>query len=194
MSSSSYVDLNARSRVPEDSAVLDLIRCFNERFLPYYNTCLVLGDDEPVYLPADEQCLHHRIIFAHGFFASALHEIAHWCIAGEERRKLVDFGYWYAPDGRNASQQQLFESVEVKPQALEWILSKAAGRRFRVSADNLNGVQTDAQPFKRAVYDQVLHYCEVGLSQRQERVRELLAREFGGVKSLRAADYCLTEI
>lgn len=45
---------------------------------------------------------------------------------GEKRRQLVDFGYWYAPDGRSAEQQELFQAVEVKPQAMEWILSPAA--------------------------------------------------------------------
>ena len=81
------------------------------------------GEDEPIYLPADQQCAHHRIIFAHGFFASALHEISHWCIAGPERRLLVDFGYWYEPDGRDVLKQAEFERLEIKPQAVEWALA-----------------------------------------------------------------------
>ena len=70
----------------------DLIEIFNNTFLESENTILVKGDDEPIYLPADANSPHHRIIFSHGFFQSALHEIAHWCIAGRERRQLVDFG------------------------------------------------------------------------------------------------------
>ncbi len=58
-----------------DQDVQRLIEVFNRCFAVSHNTLLVSGDDEPVYLPADEQCEYHRIIFAHGFFASALHEI-----------------------------------------------------------------------------------------------------------------------
>lgn len=58
---------------------------------------------------------------------------------GKERRKLEDFGYWYEPDGRSEERQRDFEKVEVKPQALEWILATAAGFRYFASADNLNG-------------------------------------------------------
>ena len=53
----------------------DLIEIFNNTFLESENTILVKGDDEPIYLPADANSPHHRIIFAHGFFQSALHEI-----------------------------------------------------------------------------------------------------------------------
>lgn len=67
-----------------------LIAIFNQCFSEEYNTRLVKGNDEPIYLPADSQWSYHRIVFAHGFYASGLHEISHWCIAGEERRKLVD--------------------------------------------------------------------------------------------------------
>ncbi len=80
----------------------DLIAIFNDTFLETFNTKLELGGDEPIYLPADQEHPHHRIIFARGFYASALHEIAHWCVAGPERRLLEDFGYWYEPDGRTA--------------------------------------------------------------------------------------------
>jgi hypothetical protein len=115
---------------------------------------LVRGDFEPEYFPASE---HNpaRIQFAHGFFNSALHEISHWSIAGEQRRLLPDLGYWYAPDGRTAEQQALFEQVEIKPQAIEWLFSKAFGRKFRVSLDNLTGEGGDGSTFKDNVYAQV---------------------------------------
>ncbi|TMP26784.1 elongation factor P hydroxylase, partial [Pseudoalteromonas rubra] len=58
----------------------DLIAVFNGLFLHTLNTELVVGDDEPIYLPANESYPHHRIIFAHGFYASALHEVAHWLV------------------------------------------------------------------------------------------------------------------
>ena len=77
----------------------DLITIFNNCFFSKYNTRLVKGSDEPLYLPADENRPHNELFFAHGFFASALHECSHWLIAGEKRRQEVDFGYWYEPDG-----------------------------------------------------------------------------------------------
>ena len=152
----------------------DLITLFNHCFSDDYNTRLVKGEDEPIYLPADEHKPHHEIFFAHGFFSSALHECSHWLIAGEHRRALVDFGYWYVPDGRNEEQQALFQQVEVKPQAMEWILSVASGHKFRVSIDNLDGDEADTQAFKEAVYQQVLHYCHNGLPLRARRFREAL--------------------
>ncbi len=154
----------------------DIIALFNGCFELTHNTRLVLGTDEPIYLPADEQCAYHRVIFAHGFFSSALHECAHWLIAGEARRQVIDYGYWYVPDGRTAEQQVLFEQVEVKPQAIEWILSKAAGYRFQFSSDNLTGEVTDQEAFKHAVKQQVLQYETYGLPDRAASLHEAITR------------------
>ncbi|PCH51780.1 MAG: elongation factor P hydroxylase, partial [Cellvibrionales bacterium] len=93
----------------------DLIQLFSDTFFEQYNTRLIKGDDEPIYTPADENCSYHQVIFAHGYYASAFHEISHWCQAGEARRLLEDFGYWYMPDGRDERQQKEFEQVEVIP-------------------------------------------------------------------------------
>ena len=121
----------------------DLIAIFNQCFEQEYNTKLVKGGDEPLYVPANDTCPYNAIYFARGFYSSGLHEIAHWLVAGKERRKLEDFGYWYEPDGRTEEQQRLFEQVEVKPQALEWILATAANFRYFASSDNLNGQPGD---------------------------------------------------
>lgn len=154
----------------QDHQYADLIRIFNQQFAASQNTRLVRGDDEPIYLPASDDCDHHRIIFAHGFFASALHEISHWCIAGKERRLLEDFGYWYCPDGRDQQTQEAFEKVEVKPQAVEWGLAAACGFAFNVSADNLNGWQPDRLAFQHKVYQQVLIYLQEGFPPRAEQL------------------------
>lgn len=152
-----------------------LIQVFNDCFSEDFNTRLVKGEDEPIYLPADEQTDYHRILFAHGFYASAMHEISHWCIAGAERRKLVDFGYWYCPDGRDAATQQQFESVEIKPQALEWMFCVAAAFPFNVSCDNLNGdVTPDRIAFQRRVHAQVMRYVEEGIPERPGRLIQAL--------------------
>lgn len=172
----------------------DLIEIFDACFLAKYNTRLVKGEDEPLYLPADAARPYHEIFFAHGFFASALHECSHWLIAGEKRRLLVDFGYWYAPDGRTAEQQDLFQSVEVKPQALEWILSNAAGFRFRVSVDNLNGHESNTEEFKKAVHQQVQIYCNNGLPARAETLRQALCRFYNTPASLDSTRFDLESI
>lgn len=145
-----------------------LIDLFDDTFFKTYQTRLVKGDDEPVYLPADHQVGYHRIVFAHGFFASALHEIAHWCVAGKARRLLEDFGYWYCPDGRDPQQQQAFESVEVKPQALEWCFSVAAGFPFQASIDNLSDGSSDRLAFQQRIFAQVQTYLRDGLPERAD--------------------------
>ena len=144
------------SHIEQTHSYQDLIILFNQHFAKALNTRLVEGGDEPLYLPANEICGYHQLIFAHDYYASALHEISHWCIAGKERRLLEDFGYWYQPDGRNEFDQHKFEEVEVKPQALEWALCVAANKKFNVSTDNLKGCQADTRAFKQAVYTQVI--------------------------------------
>ncbi|WP_297820950.1 elongation factor P hydroxylase [uncultured Paraglaciecola sp.] len=159
-----------------DGAILhnfqDLIVLFNATFTETENTVLVKGDHEPIYIPA-QRSQHHQIVFAHGYFASALHEIAHWCIAGKQRRLLEDYGYWYSPDGRDMQQQVEFEKVEVKPQAIEWAFSCVAGKPFTVSTDNLKGAAADIQGFQNAVKRQIMLYLEYGFPTR--------AAEFMGV-------------
>lgn len=156
----------------------DLIDLFEQTFFAQYNTRLVKGNDEPIYIPANESCSFHQIIFAHGFYASALHELAHWFVAGEQRRLLEDFGYWYEPDGRNEHQQKQFENVEVKPQAIEWALSVAVNKQFRVSADNLNGAEGDTASFQRRVYHQVQSYLLHGFPQRAQKFIDVLAKYY----------------
>jgi elongation factor P hydroxylase len=172
----------------------DLITLFNQCFLEEYNTRLVKGEDEPIYLPADETRPNHALFFAHGFFSSALHECAHWLIAGAYRRTLIDFGYWYVPDGRNEEQQGLFQQVEVKPQATEWILSAAAGHKFRISIDNLDGDPADTIAFKKAVHQQVLNYCAQGLSERTERFRQALCAFYKTPIELNEAHFSLDSL
>lgn len=155
----------------------DLITIFDETFYYSFNTRLVKGEDEPIYLPANDSTDYHQVVFAHGFYASGLHEISHWCIAGAERRKQVDFGYWYEPDGRTGEQQALFESVEIKPQALEWAFCVAAQKPFNVSVDNLNGdVEPDSQAFKIKVFEQVKQYLSQGFPSRGQQFIDSLAQ------------------
>ena len=155
-----------------------LIKLFNQTFIHSYNTELVCCQDEPIYLPANGDHPHHRIIFAHGFFASALHEISHWCVAGKQRRMLEDFGYWYEPDGRSAERQAEFEKVEVKPQALEWIFSQSANFEFHFSADNIALNNQPSGAFKQAVVEQVQDFLEVGLPNRAKMWSDCLIQYY----------------
>lgn len=168
----------------------DLERVFYHVFFSRYNTRLQGGGEEPVYLPAQGAQSEHLIIYRHDYGASALHEVSHWCVAGAERRLLEDFGYWYAADGRSASQQAEFERVEVKPQAFEWIFSVAAGREFRVSADNLSAGLGASENFKNAIFEQVQHYCRHGLPQRADLFARALAQEAGVADPLAESHYC----
>lgn len=137
------------------------------------------GATEPFYRPKGPCCSHSTIFFTSDYISSALHETAHWCLAGEGRRQLEDFGYWYEPDGRNHSQQAEFERVEVKPQALERIFSFACGQVFRVSADNLNGGAKASAAFVDAIHRQTIAYCTFGLPTRAGAFAQALAKEFG---------------
>lgn len=135
------------------------------------------GSDEPYYVPAalgGTATLH----FKEDFAASALHEVAHWCIAGRRRRELVDFGYWYEPE-RSSETQSRFEYVEAPPQALEWIFSVAAGRPFRVSFDNFDLPANRLDAFRRRVQDAVLERLQHGLPRRAQRFADALATRSG---------------
>ncbi len=153
----------------------DLERIFDGLFADRLDTVLRGGAAEPFYEVGSPNVLHYR----EDYFASALHEIAHWCVAGKQRRTVDDFGYWYEPDGRSAEQQRLFERVEVKPQAMESMFAAACGWDFRLSADNLEGDARPSETFVAAVAAQRLRYEEEGLPTRANRFAEALRAAFG---------------
>ena len=66
-------------------------------------------------------------------------ELSHYCLAGDRRRKLDDFGYWYFPCGRTEEEQLLFEQVEARPQGLEKAMCEAIGINFSPSLDDFSG-------------------------------------------------------
>lgn len=165
----------------------DVMQLFDGLFYPTYRTRLVRGGDEPLYSPADTTVSYHRVIFAHGFFASALHEVSHWCIAGARRRQREDYGYWYLPDGRNAEQQQAFEAAEVAPQALESLFAAACGREFNVSVDNLGDVEVDRAAFAARVASRAATYQADGLPLRAAAFCSALTAFYRQGKSLETA-------
>ncbi len=155
----------------------DLERVFHDCFYRSEHTVLCGGAQEPFYEPGSP----HRLYYREDYFASALHEIAHWCIAGKARRQQPDFGYWYAPEGRNTQQQAAFEAVEAKPQALEWFFSLACAYPFRVSADNLSadGALVDNTGFRQQVAMAAKEWQSRGLPARAQQFFDALSIHYG---------------
>ena len=120
--------------------------CFNTAF-DADRVFLVGGANEPLYEPATV-CAPARLHYREDFAASALHEAAHWCIAGSARRQLEDFGYAYISPPRSDAAQARFFAAELKTQTLESIFAGCASLEFRPSADNL---EATVETFGRAV-------------------------------------------
>lgn len=139
---------------------------------------LVAGGDEPVFLPAGRGRPVGEVVWARGLAQSCLHEAAHWLRAGRARRRLVDYGYWYLPDGRDAEAQARFERLEAEVQALEWILSAVAGVPFAISCDNL--ARPEPSPdFRAAIAAAARRRLAVGLDGRCARLVQALRARSG---------------
>lgn len=171
-----------------------LERVFDRSFGRQWHTRLQGGAQEPLYQPATGDNEQHVVFYRADYFASALHEVAHWCIAGDRRRLLPDYGYWYAPDGRNQQQQQAFEAVEYQPQALEWWFSQACAYRFYISVDNLDGSgggEADTSAFARRISAQAQQWQRQGLPARAQLFFDGLRQEFGAGGSPAELDFSL---
>lgn len=169
------IDSQPISRQPKREAtdVASFVAIINAKVLTRWNTLLRGHFPEPFYAPATLSD-PAEIQFRGESIRSAMHELAHWCVAGEERRKCADYGYWYRPDGRDAAEQEEFFSLEVKPQAIEKAFAEACGVEFTVSCDNLNGAQLDPSDFSRAVDAQLHVYRQTGFPQRTQQILQVL--------------------
>lgn len=144
----------------------DLEAIFRHLFGERWLVRLEGGAEEPFYVPPENE-RPAVIHYTRDYFRSALHEVAHWCIAGRRRRTLPDFGYWYQPDGRDSNAQAAFLRVEEKPQALELIFCAACDHPFSISLDNLSGQSMPVAPFEDAVWARAAAWLgEGGLPQR----------------------------
>jgi elongation factor P hydroxylase len=145
---------------------------FNARFRRQgpRGTILIGGAPEPVYLPATRQ-RPALIRYTRDFAQSALHEIAHWCLADAAARRQVDYGLWYQPPPRSAAAQDRFYAAEVPVQALEMLLARACAVPFHFSADNPGADGGPArQRFERRVREACGAILENGLSLRAQAV------------------------
>ena len=144
---------------------------FNHTFGVSHRTVLIGGAPEPIFLPGCGKAGRAIIRYREDFTLSALHEVAHWCIASAGRRRCRDYGYWYIPPPRDATAQTEFFAVEARVQALESLFAAAIGARFVVSADDFGSSSTD---FARAVASTACRIEAAGLPPRAERFREAL--------------------
>ena len=149
--------------------------CFNRLFRRQRNVQLIGGAEEPLYLPA-AGARPATIRYTRNYARSALHEIGHWCIAGEERRSRTDYGYWYSPPPRDALEQQAFYAAEVVVQSLEKLFATACGVRFAVSIDNPGDAGVLDEKFADAVPQRVEGLAESDLSARARCMLEGLRR------------------
>ena len=153
---------------------------FSTCFMKEFKTVLTGGAKEPLYIPAKDENELNRLYYREDYLSSALHEVAHWCLAGDIRREKIDFGYWYVSEGRSVKQQGDFESVEARPQALEWYFSLAANSRFYLSLDNFNDLaKYNAENFARSIVQHAKTFVVEGLPNRAKLFFFELMKSFG---------------
>ena len=159
-----------------DPVATRIAETFNGAFLASHHTSMRGGAAEPLYEPAvgPEPA---QIIFTRDYPASALHEAAHWCLAGPLRRTQRDYGYWYLPGPRDPVQREAFFHAEADVQALEAIFARTCGVRFVVSADDF-----DASPVELARFETIvakrLAFRRTALPPRARRFCEALTAAF----------------
>ncbi|WP_283710426.1 elongation factor P hydroxylase [Pseudoalteromonas prydzensis] len=108
-------------------------------FRKIFPTLIIQGGAEEPFYEAPKGNLNAVLYFRDNYPRSLLHEISHYCLAGDRRRSLDDFGYWYSPCGRTEDEQLRFEAVEARPQGLEKAICEVVGLKFSPSLDDFSG-------------------------------------------------------
>ncbi len=159
-----------------DKTAARIVRVFNAEFFKSHRTLMAGGASEPLYEPAVGS-KPARIAFTYDYPASALHEAAHWCIAGIKRRRLRDYGYAYVPGPRDARQREDFFVAEADVQALEAIFAQTCGVRFVVSADDFDAPPAELVRFAAMVAERAVVRA-AKLPARAQRFHDALAAAF----------------
>jgi elongation factor P hydroxylase len=154
------------------------IHLFNSEFKDTEATMIAESPDEPIYLPADEINPLNRILYTKDSYTSVLHEISHWCIAGAERRKKVDYGYWYKPESQTPEEAELYKKFESKTHGIEWIFCMAAGVPFHIIPNNVAAGFEISQDLKEGVYAATLNYLNHGLPVHAEQFKKSLLKHY----------------
>ena len=165
----------SRLRLVRPLSDREIAGCFNAGVGRRYCTRLLGGATEPVYEPA---CAARwgTIRYTRDYARSALHELAHWSIAGARRRRELDYGYCYLPPPRDAAAQAAFYAAEMRVQALEAVLAEVCGVPFEVSTDNLGGARGEDARFAAAVAAERCRLESGALPPRATMLRAELAR------------------
>lgn len=152
---------------------------FNRLFGVSHRVCMTGGGAEPLYEPAlpDRAA---RIVFTADYPASALHEAAHWCLAGAARRCLRDYGYSYLPGPRDPASRAAFFASECDVQAIEALFAEVCGVRFVVSADDFEASPAEIEAFEGKVRRAIALRRTGGLPPRAALLRDALQAEFAG--------------
>ncbi len=154
---------------------LDVVDVFARCFWESHATQLIGGAAEPLYQPAQRAGEPHLLFYRENFAASALHETAHWCVAGSTRRTQVDFGYVYNEPPRSARAQAAFFAAELKVQALEQVFCEAGGLVFVPSADqigvNLNEFRQQLETYDSEVRGWMQNSCDRRAQQFEQALR-----------------------
>jgi len=110
-----------------------------DAFSGIFPSLKIIGEAEEPFYVAPKENVSAIIYFRSNYPRSLLHEISHYCLAGDQRRNIDDFGFWYSPCGRAAEEQRRFETVEARPQGLEKAMCEIVGIKFSPSLDDFSG-------------------------------------------------------
>ena len=154
----------------------DVARVFNLVFVDH-KVVMNGGHAEPLYIPSVRIA---EIQYRQDYTASALHEAAHWCIAGQGRRRLKDYGYFYSPPPRTQVDSVRFEAAEVEAQSMELLFSEAAGLLFQPSTDAVDAPTNGLDKFGHRILIRARERRRLGLPERAEKFMTALLNERKG--------------
>ncbi len=154
---------------------------FNTLFAEPYRTVMQGGGREPLYEPPTAHSTG-RVIYTQDYPCSALHEAAHWCLAGAARRLRRDYGYWYVPGPRDVTQRARFFAAELPVQSLEAAFARAAGVRFVISADDFAAPACEFDAFAERVQQRIESMSIASLPQRARAFHTALTQTFADAR------------
>jgi len=120
-----------------------------DAFSGIFSSLTIKGGAEEPFYEAPKLNSIAVLHFRSNYPRSLLHEISHYCLAGDRRRQIDDFGYWYSPCGRTQEEQERFEAVEARPQGLEKAMCEIVGLKFSPSLDDFSGRPPSQQFLKQ---------------------------------------------
>ena len=96
------------------------------------------GASEPFY-QAPKGNRPAILFFREDFVRSLFHELAHYSLAGDMRRQIDDFGYWYCPVAGHRGNKSNLSRLKARPQGLEKLFCEIWAVPFSPSLDDFSG-------------------------------------------------------